>query len=105
MYPIMDEYYNPSGRSPEQSNVAVMAGEGRDDGARDLHRREVVFVEDRRIFPTAPPGSDSPQLSNASTVSFDASSPLPTSSLKADLSSTKDSSAQTTVNSSPMMVA
>ncbi|KAG0228959.1 nucleophile aminohydrolase [Mortierella sp. GBAus27b] len=97
MYPIVDEYYNPSGRSPEQSNVAVMAGEGRDDGARDLHHREVVFVEDRRMFPTVPAGSDSPQLSNASTVSFDASAPLPTSSLKADLStSTRDSSAQTT---------
>ncbi|KAG0216538.1 hypothetical protein BGX28_000052 [Mortierella sp. GBA30] len=54
MYPIMDEFHNPSplGRSQEQSTVAVVKGEGRDDGARDPHRREVVFVEDHRSLPS-----------------------------------------------------
>ncbi|KAG0029217.1 hypothetical protein BGZ82_008074 [Podila clonocystis] len=50
MYPIMDEFYtkSPVGRAPEESTVAVVKGEGRDDGARDPRHREVVFVKDSR---------------------------------------------------------
>ncbi|CAO3573696.1 unnamed protein product [Mortierella alpina] len=50
MYPIQDEYYQPDlkHREEELSEVAVVKGEGRPDGARDKECREVVFVEEDR---------------------------------------------------------
>ena len=53
MYPIVDEFHNPTptARAQEQKAVAVVKGEGRNDGARDQQHREVVFVEDSRPLP------------------------------------------------------
>ncbi|KAK3815331.1 MAG: nucleophile aminohydrolase [Benniella sp.] len=109
MYPIMDEFHNPSGRAQEQSNVAVVKGEGRDDGARDPNHREVVFVEDRRTLPTlAAATTDSPQISNASraTTTFESSAPPTNAPIKLNLSTpAKGASSQTVTSSSPLMVA
>ncbi|KAF9562017.1 hypothetical protein EC968_005420 [Mortierella alpina] len=54
MYPIQDEYYQPDlkHREEELSEVAVVKGEGRQDGARDKECREVVFIEEDRPLPT-----------------------------------------------------
>ncbi|KAF9961194.1 hypothetical protein BGZ72_004524 [Mortierella alpina] len=54
MYPIQDEYYQPDlkHREEEPSEVAVVKGEGRQDGARDKECREVVFVGEDRPLPT-----------------------------------------------------
>ncbi|KAF9186229.1 hypothetical protein BGZ51_002177 [Haplosporangium sp. Z 767] len=73
MYPIVDEFHNPSpmGRAQEQSTVAVVRGEGRDDGARDPEHREVVFVEDHRSLPSvAVSNSSSPDTRSAETSLF-----------------------------------
>ncbi|KAF9946356.1 hypothetical protein BGZ70_003261 [Mortierella alpina] len=54
MYPIQDEYYQPDLKHREEdlSEVAVVKGEGRQDGARDKECREVVFVEEDRPLST-----------------------------------------------------
>jgi glutamine amidotransferase len=104
-YPILDEFHNPSGRAQEQSTVAVVKGEGRDDGARDPNHREVVFVEDRRTLPTLA-AIDSPQISNASRATFESSAPPTNAPLKLNLSTpAKGASSQTVTSSSPLMVA
>ncbi|KAG0001800.1 hypothetical protein BGZ65_003177 [Modicella reniformis] len=87
MYPIIDEFHNPSSREQEQSTVAIVKGEGRDDGARDPNHREVVFVEDRRSFPTVAAGDGSSQISGTSATFA------------------KEANPQTIINSSPLMVA
>ncbi|KAF9208128.1 hypothetical protein BGZ59_010787 [Podila verticillata] len=61
MYPILDEFYtrSPLSRAQEESTVAVVKGEGRDDGARDHRHREVVFVKDNRPRLEVESGSNS----------------------------------------------
>ncbi|KAF9582682.1 hypothetical protein BGW38_010893 [Lunasporangiospora selenospora] len=82
MYPIVDEFHNPSlqSRRPEQQVVAVVKGEGRDDGARDQRHREVVFVEDSRPLPSVGCETDSsttstPTLPSTQTPIFDSKQP------------------------------
>ncbi|KAF9959438.1 hypothetical protein BGZ70_008847 [Mortierella alpina] len=73
MYPIVDEFHNPSpvGRAQEQSTVAVVKGEGRGDGARDPHHREVVFVEDHRSLPSVAGSHTSTPVLNSHPARFD----------------------------------
>ncbi|KAF9368978.1 hypothetical protein CPB97_004031, partial [Podila verticillata] len=78
MYPIMDEFYtrSPLSRAQEESTVAVVKGEGRDDGARDQRHREVVFVKDNRPRLEVKDGSNS---SSSSTTATPVLPPLPSS--------------------------
>ncbi|KAF9400661.1 hypothetical protein BGX21_003770 [Mortierella sp. AD011] len=98
MYPIVDEYYNPSllGRSPEQNSVAVVKGEGRDDGARDPDHREVVFVQDNRPLPDV---DDPVPTVNSHAARLESSAPVPSASLRTARSN------QGVANATPVMVA
>jgi glutamine amidotransferase len=94
MYPIVDEYHNPTptGRAPEQANVAVVQGEGRGDGARDQRHREVVFVEDHRVIPTVP-AVDSPRPDKGQ------------STMGHSESAARDAPARALASTAPLMVA
>ncbi len=95
MYPIVDEFHNPSimGRAQEQSTVAVVKGEGRGDCARDPQHREVVFVEDHRSLPSVAASHTSTPVLNSHPARFDSTA------------STQDSSSHIVADAASVMVA
>ncbi|KAF9201084.1 hypothetical protein BGZ49_008697 [Haplosporangium sp. Z 27] len=99
MYPIVDEFYNPSplGRSSEPMTVAVVQGEDRDDGARDPSHREVVFVQEDLSF--SDDAATPPPMANPQAARLESSAPLPSSSLRTSRPT------QGTGNAAPVMVA
>ncbi|KAG0373958.1 hypothetical protein BGX24_011034, partial [Mortierella sp. AD032] len=60
IYPIIDEYHNPTSRGRGDVDlvvpvvVAAVTGENRADGARDTQNREVVFIEGQVQRPSLP---------------------------------------------------
>jgi len=88
MYPIVDEFHNPSpvGRAQEQSTVAVVKGEGRGDGARDPQHREVVFVEDHRSLPSVAASHTSTPVLDSHPARFDSRAAAPASASAATTS-------------------
>lgn len=81
IYPVIDEYHNPSsrGRGGVEQDIPVvvaeLTGENRVDGAKDTENREVVFVEGQIQRPTAL--SIETNIRNGDLTGFDSGSSAP----------------------------
>ncbi|KAF9195863.1 hypothetical protein BGZ50_003124 [Haplosporangium sp. Z 11] len=101
LYPIVDEFYNPSlMRAEERPTIAVVKGESREDGARGHEHREVDFVDDVRSTLTIEAVLDELGLSNSSArIDGDSGSSAPSTPLLSSRTSSHSASSPSSASS------